>query len=214
MWFVYRLVGVTGYGGPSPSYTYGNIVTYMINGPPSVEVYTKAATSVDTPAGASTLNGQVRFPAGTTINYYFEYSTTPYLDTGVTSTTIQSLLADNTTQSVSANVAGLPAGQYWFRVVAIQDPGTASQRYLYGSPLPFIIATTSSPSHAPSTAPTLMPTAPTGMPSTLPSVQPTAPTGLPSQSPTLLPTSPTGMPSKSPTRLPTGKTGAKGLTIS
>ena len=67
-----RLVAMTDDGTGNPVYTYGNPSTFQISGPPHVEVVTNPASTADQPAGTATLNGEVVFPPGTPLQYYFE----------------------------------------------------------------------------------------------------------------------------------------------
>ena len=150
-------MGIDGYGGSSPSYTYGNSQKFVIGGASAV-VDTTAPTNVNTPPGSATLNGRLEFPSGTSVDYYFEYTMSPTFSTGVQLTTQQSVTASGVNQPVDAPVSGLVAGLYYYHVVAIQDPGTPKSRTLYGRPFTFIIPATAAPSQAPTLSPTATPT--------------------------------------------------------
>ena len=87
-------------------------------------------------------------------------STSPFFEPNSTlqTTAPQILIGDGTTQPVNATTSGLPGGQYYVRLVVVQDPGTPSERPLYGTPQAVVImAVTTSPTAAPSAQPTAAP---------------------------------------------------------
>jgi hypothetical protein len=108
-------------------------------GPGTVQVGSVVATNAasNLTSFSATLNGAVN-PMGLTTNVHFQYGTT----TSYGSTTASHSYAGNTTQAVSANIAGLsPNTTYHFRLVGINNAGTT-----YGSDRTF---TTLTPTGAP-----------------------------------------------------------------
>jgi hypothetical protein len=114
----------------------------------AVTVTTNAASAIVDGTGSdgtATLNGSLKYANLEAVKWYFELATdsafTSLVRTGETKTyaTVNSITANGTTQSVSANVTSLSTGNYYFRVVGISDYNTDLEGVLYGETKTFSI---------------------------------------------------------------------------
>ena len=93
--------------------------------------------------GTGTLNGYLLAPVGTPIIYYYEYSTDPTFSTGVQTTSPTSTTATGGVDITSPTaVSNLAPGPYYYRVVAIIDPGTPEGQTIKANRADFVIPPT------------------------------------------------------------------------
>ena len=96
----------------------GNVIPANIQPFQIKRDYTDPATSVDDIPGSATLNGKVcGFPNGTSLTYYYEYSTDCSLATAVTRTPVGTMTATGSCNQTapSQNVTNLAPGNYCYR---------------------------------------------------------------------------------------------------
>lgn len=139
--YFYRIIAVAGALTAN-----GEIVPFSTLGPAATTV----AASGISQTGA-TLNGTIGTGGGATTTPSFQYSTSPTLASGVTSTDLPTISSDG---SVNLAITGLTAGTtYYFRVLATLSGVTET-----GTILSFV--TSSAPSPTPTPSPTPVPVQP------------------------------------------------------
>lgn len=135
------------------STNFGAIGSFVITGV-LTEVDTVPATVIGNPdSGIYQLNGQIFVQGGTNVTYFFQYVLGTEFGPNTITTPPVNLTATGSPQQVDGTVGGLLGGPWIFRLVLIENPGTASARTLYGNPLnvrdaPATAAPTTSPAYA------------------------------------------------------------------